>query len=165
MCEVEGILNSRPLCAVSDDPSDLEVLSPNHLLRLYSGVTFPPGVFSKDDLYCRRRWRQVQHMAEVFWNRWRREYLPLLMRRQKWSKVQRSLHIGDLVLVVDQLLPRSLWCTGRVQDVVSDRHGHVRSAYVKVARFKDRKGLRIGCTILFRPISKLILLKTIEELL
>ena len=31
MCEVEAILNSGPLTKVSDDPNDLQALSPNHL--------------------------------------------------------------------------------------------------------------------------------------
>lgn len=32
MCEVEMILNSRPLTTISDDPNDLEPLTPNQLL-------------------------------------------------------------------------------------------------------------------------------------
>ena len=34
MCEVEAILNSRPLTNVSDDPNDLKTLSPNLLILL-----------------------------------------------------------------------------------------------------------------------------------
>ena len=35
MCEVKAILNSGPLRKVSDDPNDLQALSPNHLLLLH----------------------------------------------------------------------------------------------------------------------------------
>ena len=38
LCEVESILNSRPLTPVSDDPLDLDPLTPNHLLLLRSGT-------------------------------------------------------------------------------------------------------------------------------
>ncbi|KAL0196748.1 hypothetical protein M9458_005288, partial [Cirrhinus mrigala] len=60
-CEVEAILNDRPITKVSEDPNDLEALTPNHIL--------PPGLFEKSDLYIKRRWRQVQYVAELFWKR------------------------------------------------------------------------------------------------
>lgn len=34
MCEVEAILNNRPLATTSGDPNDLEPLTPNHLIQL-----------------------------------------------------------------------------------------------------------------------------------
>ena len=71
---------------------------------------------------------------------------------------------GDLVLVIDQLLPRNMWCTGRVQSVNISKDGKVRSANVKVVRYKEGSDLYFRSTIILRPISKLILIKTVEEL-
>ena len=161
--EVENVMNSRPLTAVSSDIEDLEPLTPNHLLKLNSEFVFPVDC-RENDIYVRRKWRQAQYLSEVFWTRFRREYLPLLLHRQKWTKLRRSMKTGDLVLVCDQLLPRNMWCTGRIQEVREDKHGQVRSALVKVSRYKDGNGLQFGGTLMERPISKLILLKTEEEL-
>jgi len=83
LCEVESIINGRPLTKVSDDPRDPEALTPNHLLLLCSGPTLPPGAFVKDDSFSHRRWRHVQYLADVFWRRWLREYLPSLQERQR----------------------------------------------------------------------------------
>jgi len=33
-CEVEAVVNGRPITAVSDSPNDFEALTPNHLLLL-----------------------------------------------------------------------------------------------------------------------------------
>ena len=41
MCEVEAIVNGRPITKVSDDPRDLEPLTPNHLLLLRGDLPFP----------------------------------------------------------------------------------------------------------------------------
>ena len=60
MSEVERILNGRQLTPVSSDPKDLDPLTPNHLLLLRASPNLPPGVFNKDEMYSKRRWRQVQ---------------------------------------------------------------------------------------------------------
>lgn len=66
LCEVENIVNDRPITTMSKDPNDLEALTPNHLLQMRTQPSIPPGVFSKDDLYTHRRWRQIQYMADLF---------------------------------------------------------------------------------------------------
>ena len=48
-------------------------------------------------------------MANLFWKRWIREYLPLLQERQKRLKRKRNIRIGDVVLIVDPKAPRSSW--------------------------------------------------------
>ncbi|XP_037631889.1 uncharacterized protein LOC119491753 [Sebastes umbrosus] len=101
LCEVEAIINSRPITRVSNDPDDLEALTPNHILLLKRQPVLPPGVFQKEDLYVKRRWKQVQYLSDIFWKRWTKEYLPLLQERQKWLVPRRNLKPGDVVLIVD----------------------------------------------------------------
>lgn len=172
MCEVEAILNCRPLGSISDDPDDLEPLPPNHLLLQGPGPTFPPRLFDKGDLYARRTWKQVQYLAHLFWTRWRREYLTHLQSRQKWTKGEPPHRVGDLVLVIEYLLPRKRWALGRISEVMPDRNHDVRVVRVRTVNVKDanvRSKLdmirrKAQFADLVRPISKLILLKSVDEL-
>ncbi|KAL3975057.1 hypothetical protein ACER0C_023683 [Sarotherodon galilaeus] len=148
MCEIESIINGRPLTSVSDDINDVEALTPSHLLLLKSQPLMPPGVFNKNDAYTRRRWRQVQYLADLFWTRWTREYLPLLQERQKWLKPRRNFMVGDLVLLVDSSSPRNSWLMGRVVETLPDSSGIVRRLKVKTKS-----------NILERPVNKLCLLE------
>ena len=43
-CEVEGIVNGRPITKVSADSKDLSALTPNHLLLLRGDMKTAPGV-------------------------------------------------------------------------------------------------------------------------
>lgn len=86
MCEIEYMINDRPIIKNTDHHSDLEPLTPNHLLLMKRKPNLPQGVFNKDDIYRRRRWRQVLYMANLFWRRWVREYLTLLQERQRGMK-------------------------------------------------------------------------------
>lgn len=145
-CEVEAILNGRPLTEASDNVNDLSVLTPNHLLLLRPGEWFPPGTFVKTDNYSRRRWRQIQYLADLFWKRWTKEYLPLLQSRQKWVKKERNMKTGDLVMIADNS-PRHAWIIGRIQEVVKDKQDIVRFVKVKTAS-----------NVLTRPVAKLVLI-------
>ncbi|KAJ8333724.1 hypothetical protein SKAU_G00410430 [Synaphobranchus kaupii] len=53
LCEVESILNDRPLTTSTDDLSDLEALTPNHLLLMKKQPVMPLGLFRKEDSYAR----------------------------------------------------------------------------------------------------------------
>ena len=82
ICEVEAIINSRPITTPSADANDLEALTPNHILTMKAGVILsPPATFQRPNIYLRKRWRRVQYAANVFWTRWRRKYLSTLPDR------------------------------------------------------------------------------------
>lgn len=118
LCEVKSILNNRPISRASMDVNDLEALTPNHLLLLKTQPFLPPGLFNKDDPYSRRRWRQVQYMADLFWKRWIGEYLLQLQEHQKWLVKKRNFQVGDIVLIVDDTAPRSSWVMGKIIQII-----------------------------------------------
>ena len=122
----KGSINNRPITPVSSDPRDLEPLTPNHLI--HRPVTALPGLFNEEDLERNKRWRQVEYLANVFWRRWTKEYLPLLRQRTKWQDPQRNVREGDLVLVLEHQLACNQWPVGRVLDVREGKDGLVRSA-------------------------------------
>ena len=69
LTEVESIVNSRPLTVetLSDIESEAP-LNPINLLTMKSSVVLPPpGYFKQPDLYRRRRWKRIQHIAKELW--------------------------------------------------------------------------------------------------
>ncbi|XP_006823753.1 uncharacterized protein LOC102809855 [Saccoglossus kowalevskii] len=111
LTEAEAIVNSRPLTYLDMSSTDTgEPLTPSQLLTQKSKVILPlPGAFVPQDLYCRKRWRRVQYLANEFWRRWRLEYLPTLQLRQKWQDETLNLIKGDIVLVIEENTPRCQW--------------------------------------------------------
>ena len=71
MTDVECIINSKLLSVDHLRNAEApEPLTPNHLLTMKpKGVLPPPGEFQRADIYCRGRWRRVQHCANEFWLR------------------------------------------------------------------------------------------------
>lgn len=61
------------------------------------------------------------------------EYLPTLTKRTKWFQPAKPLEIGDIVVVVDERLPRNSWPKGRIIEVSMSKDGQVRRASVQTA--------------------------------
>ena len=149
LVEVEAIVNSRPLAVDNLNDETVDPLTPNHLLTMKSKVVLPPpGVFQREDMYCRKRWRAVQHLANEFWQRFSKEYVRISNVRQKWNTIHRNISKGDIVLILDKDLPRNRWSKGRVVEVFPGADGLVRHVEVKTG----------PNTVLKRPITKLVLI-------
>ena len=167
MVEAEAIVNSRPLTIDdSSAPDSLKALTPSQLLTMKSKhVLPPPGSFQRADVYSRRQWRRVQHLANEFWEQWRRSYLQSLQTRQKWTSSHRNLQVDDVVILQDDDVPRNRWPLARVSEVYPDENGHVRKVRVAVAnpsidpQGKHKKSL----TLFDRPVHKLVLLMQNNE--
>ena len=149
LVEVESIVNSRPLAVDNLNDCTVDPLTPNHLLTMKSKVVLPlPGVFQQADIYCKKRWRAVQHLANEFWTRFSKEYIRVSQIRQKWNQVCRNVSVNDIVLVLDKDLPRNRWSKGRVVEVFPGEDGLVRHVDVKTG----------PKTVLKRPIHKLVVI-------
>ena len=150
LCEVEAIVNSRTLIFVSSDPDDMNPLTPNHLLTMKTSVVMPPpGKLQRNDVYIKRRWRRAQYLANLFWSRWKREYLLTLQERTKWNQPKRNIKVGNIVLVKDE----NSWTMGCVISTEPDYQGFVRTVMLKT---QTTSKLR-------RPVTKLVVLLSVEE--
>ncbi|KAH8360926.1 hypothetical protein KR084_007500 [Drosophila pseudotakahashii] len=79
----------------------------------------------------RRHWNEVKLFGDRFWQRWVREFTPVLTRRTKWFEKCPPLSVGSVVMIVDENLPRNLWLKGRVTNTVTAKDGQVRRATIK----------------------------------
>lgn len=160
--EVMAIINSRPLTAhLLSDPTGPQPLTPNHILTMKSSVILPPpGRFVKEDVYLRKRWRKVQYLANEFWARWRKEYLLSLQQRQKWHKIHRNAKPDDIVILLDDTVPRNEWKLAKITQVYPSKDGHIRKVQLLISDSTlDDKGRRVTKPVyLERPITKTVTL-------
>lgn len=113
LLEVKAIVNSRPLTHVGVDVDSEQALTPFSFLIGTQSNDQQLREFSDGDLVRRVDWRKAQRLADHFWQRSVREYLPLLIPRQTVPAHQ-ALDIGDVVFIADGNLPRNHWPLGRI---------------------------------------------------
>ena len=84
LCQIEAVLNSRPLVPLSGDPNDLQVITPSHFL--IGGSPNEPGrQESKTPLNC--HYRLLQQIQKDFWKMWKKDYLGSLQLKKNWHRV------------------------------------------------------------------------------
>ena len=130
---------------MGDDPKDQEVITPAKLMLLRTNTCVPMGDFTADDHYATRWWRRAQHLANVFWKRWLREYVQTLQDRPCWRLARGNLKPGDVVLIRDINAPRGQWPLGVVTETEAGRDGLVRAV-----------SLRTRGKTIRRPVTQLV---------
>lgn len=133
LVQIEAILNSRPLCALSSDPTDLSVLTPGHFLTLEPLNAPPDADVTHLKLSRLNRWQLLQRLHQDFWKRWHREYLHTLQQRQKWTRSFASVALGTMVVVVNEQLPPLQWRLGRIVSLHPGLDGVSRVATVRTS--------------------------------
>ncbi|XP_062538907.1 uncharacterized protein LOC134207198 [Armigeres subalbatus] len=149
LVQIEGCLNSRPLTPMSDDPCDLEPLTPGHFLVGSSIQSLPEPNLEAVPLNRLSQYQLIQRMLQDFWKRWRREYLCQLQGRSKRWKPAVKIEVGKLVVIRDDNLPPMKWKMARILQLHPGNDGVVR-----VVTLKTSTGL------MKRAVEKLCLLPT-----
>ena len=130
-CLVEMTLNNRPLISVSNDPSEMDAITPNHFLLGFR-PSMLPSLVECDDFDHRKRYVRAQSYADSIWKRWLDEYVPALNRRSKWSKsASDELKTGDLVWLAEHSSPRGHFPLGRIEKLRFGDDGFARSSEIR----------------------------------
>ncbi|XP_072395256.1 uncharacterized protein [Diabrotica undecimpunctata] len=131
LTQIEAVLNSRPICALSNDPSDFTYLTPGHFLIGRSLTSLPDQEYTSIPENRLSIWQNLSKLQQLFWKRWSTDYLNRLQNRPKWFLPFKNLQPNDLVLVKEDNLPPLYWSLARVMEVFPGKDGRVRIASVK----------------------------------
>lgn len=147
LCQIEACLNSRPLCPMTNDPDDLNFLTPSHFLA--NGATLnrlEPSLLHINESKL-SRWQHVKYTAQTFWRKYSGEFLSRMQQRSKWNKTNRNLKVGDMVLLCDEVASPIKWPIARVIQIHPGK-----DELIRVVTIRTTEG------IYTRPITKLALL-------
>ncbi|XP_076278392.1 uncharacterized protein LOC143208144 [Lasioglossum baleicum] len=150
LCDVEAIINSRPLTYMAEESSDLKPLTPAMFLQEIREI----GVPDLDMLWHRKLNTKFRNRLKLFEDlraRFRSEYLGQLVLK-KDKKETREIMIGDVVLIGDDNTRRIDWPLARVVDKFISRDGESR-----VFMLKTKTG------ILKRPVQRVYPLEIPRE--
>jgi hypothetical protein len=145
--EVECLVNSRPLGYPSNDANDLQPLTPNHLVLGRATPDAPQSPF-RETKSGRRRYEYVQSLIQQFWQRFQREFLQCLMRRSKWTQKKRQLKVNDVIMMVDDNLPRGKWNLARIVEVLPGKDGVVRNVRLQTKSGTYKRSAQKCCLLL-----------------
>lgn len=133
LVQIEGILNSRPICPLSSDPNDFQFLTPGHFLTTENLQTLPDPVVSKLPASQLMHYKKLINVFSSFWELWRKGYFQTLQTRGKWLTRTPPIKLHQLVLLKDDQSPPLFWKMGRVEELLPGKDGEIRSVKVKTA--------------------------------
>ena len=146
ICELNGMLNSRPISYVYDTVGEEEPITPSKLFCGKNITTFPPLYEARFNNYdpeiCNKRLKYLDKCLTHFWNRFSTEYLANLSEKHLSRNLPnqgRQPKIGELVLIKNDKLQRGQWKLGRVDKVTPGTDGIIRRVELILPQ-KDKNG-------------------------
>ncbi|GFY76348.1 DUF5641 domain-containing protein [Trichonephila inaurata madagascariensis] len=133
LCEIEAVLNSRPITYIDSDSTGKFPLAPSHFL-LGRRLTCLPAVklTTVDCVVDKKVLKRFNFRERLLNNFWRKDYLLNLKSAHFVNPTKETeFKINDIVLIHDDRLPRSLWKLGNVIETFTGRDKRIRACAVK----------------------------------
>ena len=124
LCEIEIVVNSRPLTYLYEEAD--EALTPSHLAigrsLLNKSINHDEATEYSQGLLC-NRFRYLQSVIQHYWKRFSKEYLIQLHEHHIYTRCKKhdevnQLLLNDVVLIRDDSLKRNMWRNGKVKKIV-----------------------------------------------
>ncbi|GFV78857.1 integrase catalytic domain-containing protein [Trichonephila clavipes] len=145
--QIEGILNSRPLCPLSSNSDDLNALTPAHFLigRSMTSVVEPNLIELKENAL--KKWQRITRLVQLIWNKWHSCYLSELQQRNKWQFKKQNVNVGDLVVLIEDNIPTFKWPLGRITEIYSGSDALIRVVKVKTQFGEYKRAISRVCLL------------------
>ncbi|GFT06217.1 DUF5641 domain-containing protein [Trichonephila clavipes] len=145
--QIEGILNSRPLCPLSNNDDDFQVLTPAHFLINRSLNSLEEPNLTKCKESNLKKWQKITKIVQLMWKFWSRNYLNQLQQRGKWMFEKNNVKIGDLVLIIEENLPTYKWALGRIVELYYGEDKKVRVVKIKTQYSTCKRAISKICVL------------------
>ena len=138
LVQVEGIVNSRPLCRNNEQ----EILTPNHILNGCTSVqgtllSAPTAEQVIEDVQRARKdlpatFEKIKHRRDQFWQTFQTQYLETLRFTQDRmaNNFQRRPKRGDII-IIHSPDPRHKWKLGTIEQLIISADGECRQVIVR----------------------------------
>lgn len=145
LCQIEAVLNSRPLVPLSENPDDLNYLTPGHFLVNSNLTALPETNYTETPINRLKFWELCCKLHQSFWKKWHVEYLHNLQSRHKWFQCFENIKLNTMVLMIEENVSPLHWPIGRIVKIIeSPSDKKVRSVEIRTERGVYR-----------RPITKI----------
>lgn len=139
ICEIEAVVNCRPLLAVGADTSQvlrpIDFLMPGRLpgtpiLQVEDDTSYGEETTAEELLNL---WAITNKRLDKFWQAWLDEYLPNLRTQhrpdhtQPRSTADRAPKVGEVVLIGEDEIPRAAWRLATIKELETSSDGAVRA--------------------------------------
>ena len=144
-------ITEQPLVPVSNDVNDFKALILNHFIIGSDCYSFSPGIFKKPEINLCQKRCLAQATANLFWDRWKQEYLSTLNVCRKWTGQYQNFRVEDLAIISTKDLPCSYWPMGYITELYPGPDGVACSVKLKTKKEEFKQ-----------PSALLYLLKGVE---